>query len=201
MISIPRIGQEVVVDFLEGNPDRPLVVGSVYNADQMPPYTLPANMTQSGIKSRSSKGGGGDNFNEIRFEDKKGSEEIYIHAEKDLNEIIENSRAVSILEGDDSLTIKKGDRSTTIEEGGRTTKIKKDDKIEVEGNSESKTTLSVKEEAGTSHETKAGTTMNIKAGTMMTIEAGTQIEIKAGSGKIVLNAMGVTITGTLVKIN
>lgn len=81
-ISIPRIGQEVVVDFLEGDPDRPLIVGSVYNAEQMPPYELPANMTQSGFKSRSSKGGGAANFNEIRLEDKKGSEQLFIHAER-----------------------------------------------------------------------------------------------------------------------
>ncbi|MET0068553.1 MAG: type VI secretion system tip protein TssI/VgrG [Candidatus Thiodiazotropha sp.] len=91
-MHIPRIGQEVIVDFLEGDPDRPIVTGRVYNADQMPPYGLPANMTQSGIKSRSTKGGSGDNFNEIRFEDKKGSEELYIHAEKNHTNITENSR-------------------------------------------------------------------------------------------------------------
>ncbi|GAB2882383.1 type VI secretion system spike protein VgrG1b [Uliginosibacterium flavum] len=89
-ISIPRIGQEVVVEFLEGDPDRPLITGSVYNGDQMPPYDLPANMTQSGIKSRSSKGGTPENFNEIRFEDKKGSEQVFIHAEKNQDIEVEN---------------------------------------------------------------------------------------------------------------
>ncbi len=81
-VSLPRMGQEVVVSFLEGNPDRPLITGSVYNALQMPPYALPANQTQSGLKSRSSKEGNADNFNEFRFEDKKGSEQVYLHAEK-----------------------------------------------------------------------------------------------------------------------
>src|SRR3978361_604431 len=76
----PLIGQEVLVDFLEGDPDRPIIVGSVYNADQMPPYALPNNKTQSGIKSRSSKDASTDNFNEITFEDKKGKEQIFIHA-------------------------------------------------------------------------------------------------------------------------
>jgi type VI secretion system secreted protein VgrG len=72
MFFLPRIGQEVVVSFLDGDPDRPLVTGCVYNAEQTVPYTLPDNRTQSGIKTDSSKGGGG--FNEIRFEDKKGEE-------------------------------------------------------------------------------------------------------------------------------
>src|SRR6202022_3423282 len=80
VIHIPRIGQEVVVDFLEGDPDQPIIVGSVYNAETMPPYALPANKTESGIKSRSSLGGSPANFNEIRFEDKKGSELVTIHA-------------------------------------------------------------------------------------------------------------------------
>ena len=80
--STPRIGQEVIVDFLEGDPDQPIITGRVYNAEQMPPYELPANKTQSGVMSRSSLGGCPDNFNEIRFEDKKGSEQVYLHAEK-----------------------------------------------------------------------------------------------------------------------
>jgi type VI secretion system secreted protein VgrG len=82
-MHIPRIGQEVIVEFLEGDPDRPIVTGRVYNGDNKPPYDLPANQTQSGIKSRSTKGGNPDNFNELRFEDKKGEEHVYLQAEKD----------------------------------------------------------------------------------------------------------------------
>jgi type VI secretion system secreted protein VgrG len=89
-IQIPRIGQEVLIEFLGGDPDRPIIIGSVYNGSTMPPYDLPANATQSGIKTRSTKGGNPDNFNEIRFEDKKGSEELYIHAEKDQTTMTEN---------------------------------------------------------------------------------------------------------------
>ncbi len=95
-MHIPRIGQEVIVEFLEGDPDRPIITGRVYNADQMPPYELPENMTQSGIKSRSTKGGNTNTFNEIRFEDKKGSEELYIHAEKNHTNITESSRSESV---------------------------------------------------------------------------------------------------------
>jgi type VI secretion system secreted protein VgrG len=95
-IQIPRIGQEVIVDFLEGDADRPIITGRVYNAEQVPPYDLPANQTQSGVKSRSSKSGGTDNFNEIRLEDLKGSEQIYIHAEKDKKVVVENNRVEDV---------------------------------------------------------------------------------------------------------
>ncbi len=89
-ISLPRIGQEVIVDFLEGDPDRPIIMGRVYNAQQMPPYALPNYQTRSTIQSRSSKGGGAANYNEIRFEDLKGSEQIFINAEKDMDHRVEN---------------------------------------------------------------------------------------------------------------
>ncbi|AUH66536.1 type VI secretion system Vgr family protein [Paracoccus zhejiangensis] len=90
-IQIPRIGQEVIVDFLDGDPDQPIITGRVYNAEQMPPYALPGNATQSGWKSNSSPGGGG--WNELRFEDKKGNEEVYFQAEKDHNELVKNNEA------------------------------------------------------------------------------------------------------------
>jgi type VI secretion system secreted protein VgrG len=82
---IPRIGQEVLVSFLEGDPDRPVITGRVYNADQMPPYTLPDYQTRSTFMSRSSKGGGASNYNELRFEDLKGQEQIFMNAEMDMD--------------------------------------------------------------------------------------------------------------------
>jgi len=111
-ISIPRIGQEVIVDFLEGDPDQPIITGRVYNAEQMPPYELPADQTQSGVKSRSSKGGGADNFNEIRFEDKKGSEEVYIHAEKDESIVVEHDQMITV--GHDRAESIERDRSLAV---------------------------------------------------------------------------------------
>ena len=83
MTSIPRIGTEVLVQFMDGNPDRPIITGMVPNADTMPPWPLPANKTQSGILSRSTPGGSYDNANALRFEDKKGQEQLWLHAEKD----------------------------------------------------------------------------------------------------------------------
>ena len=124
MMAIPRIGQEVVVEFLEGDPDQPLITGSVYNNSQMPPYPLPANKTQSGIKSRSSKGGQPAHFNEIRFEDKKGHEQVYLHAEKNLDTVVEASESRSVggsrttsIHHDEKLTIKEGDRTGTLDKG------------------------------------------------------------------------------------
>ncbi|NJM82347.1 MAG: type VI secretion system tip protein VgrG [Tabrizicola sp.] len=93
-IQIPRIGQEVIVDFLEGDPDQPIITGRVYNAEQMPPYGLPGSETQSGWKSNSTPGGGG--WNELRFEDKAGSEEVYFQAQKDHNELIKNDEGRTI---------------------------------------------------------------------------------------------------------
>lgn len=95
-MQIPRIGQEVIVSFLEGDPDRPIVTGRVYNAEQTVPYDLPENATQSGMKSRSSKGGTPANFNEIRMEDKKGLEQLYIHAERNQDIVVEVDESHSV---------------------------------------------------------------------------------------------------------
>lgn len=133
---IPRIGMEVVVEFLEGDPDRPLVTGCVYNGDNKYPYTLPDDKTQSGLKSNSSKGHNG--YNEFMFEDKKNSEKICMHAEKDHEVTIKNSQTVTIGEafmppkgspsrnvtlknGDDQLTVQVGDRSISIPMGSQST--------------------------------------------------------------------------------
>jgi type VI secretion system secreted protein VgrG len=109
-IQIPRIGQEVVVTYEEGDPDRPLITGSVYNAEQMPPFTLPDNMTQSGTKSRSTTQGEAENFNQLWFEDKKGSELVYFHAEKDFQRVVENNDTLTV--GADKKD--KGDQTVTV---------------------------------------------------------------------------------------
>ena len=125
MIAIPRIGQEVIVDFLEGDPDEPIITGRVYNAEQMPPYALPANMTQTGTKTRSTKGGDPSNFNEIRFEDKKGQEQLFIHAEK--NQDIEVEHDETHWVGNDRTKKIDHDETTDV----------KHDRTETVGNNES----------------------------------------------------------------
>ncbi len=103
-ITIPRIGQEVIVEFLEGNPDRPLITGRVYNGEQKPPYALPGNKTQSGLQSRSTPGGGPQNFNEIKFEDKIGSELLSVQAEKDRSVLVKNNNSENV-GNDESLSV------------------------------------------------------------------------------------------------
>jgi type VI secretion system secreted protein VgrG len=130
-IHIPRIGQEVIVEFLDGDPDRPIITGRVYNADSMPPYTLPDNKTQSGIKSRSSKGGSPSNFNEIRFEDLKGKEEVFIQAEKDENITVKNNQSTAV-GVDRSLSV--GNDETVSIGNNRTETVGTDEKIDIGSN-------------------------------------------------------------------
>ncbi len=128
-ISVPRIGDEVVVDFIEGDPDRPLVTGSVYNGTQTPPWALPANKTQTGLLSRSSKGGAGhSNANVFRFEDKKGSEQVWLHAEKDQLIEVENDETHTVGH-DRSKSI--GHDETTDVGHNRTESVGKDESITI----------------------------------------------------------------------
>ncbi len=181
----PRIGQEVVIDFLEGDPDRPLITGRVYNAQQMPPYTLPDNQTQSVIKSRSSKDGTTDNFNELRFEDKKDSELIFFHAEKDFQREVENNDTLKVGfdkkdKGDQTITI-FNNRSLTVgckdaDDGSQTTTIFNDDKLTV-GCSDAKEvsqTISIYKDRTTSLET-GNETLTVKQGNRsVTIQQGNE---------------------------
>jgi type VI secretion system secreted protein VgrG len=141
-IHIPRIGQEVIVEFLEGDPDRPIITGRVYNHDNMPPYDLPANQTQSGIKSRSSKGGAASNFNEIRFEDSKGKEELFIQAER--NQTTNVKQAQSITVGASRSKTVGSDETITVK-GTRTTHVVKKDTVNLDDVHEMTVNLKVTE--------------------------------------------------------
>ena len=214
MIATPRIGQEVVVDFLEGNPDRPLITGRVYNGEQTVPYPLPANATVSTMKSQSSKGGSTANANEFRFEDKKGSEYILLQAEKDFNCVVENDTFYSV--GNDEHVTIKNDLKEKIGndqhlEVGKDLKqkvggdmhqdIATDLMIKSGGQYSLKAAKDVTSESGTGVSLKAGTDVHIKGGMNVTIEAGVTLTLKAGGSTVVLGPAGVSIVGTLVNIN
>jgi type VI secretion system secreted protein VgrG len=211
----PRVGQEVVVSFLEGDPDRPLITGRVYNADQMPPYELPKNQTQSTIKSRSSKGGGTTNFNELRFEDKKGNEQVFLHAEKDMDWRVKNDSREFVV--NDRHQVIKGDHRGSVEKdchltvkGNRVEAVKQDHSVHVTGNRMEKIDQNAshqvgmkrQEKVGTNYALDAGMEVHIKGGMKVVIEAGMQLSLKAGANFIDIGPEGVAISGTpMVMIN
>ena len=195
-IFIPRIGMEVLVHFLEGDPDQPIITGCVYNPQAMPPYTLPDEKTKSTMKTNSSKGGGG--FNEFRFEDKKGSEQIFIHAEKNQDIRVKN----------DCMELIKHDRHLIVE-NDQYEKVNKDKHLQVGGDHNEKITgtMSLKvdsdmqEKVGQNHALEAGMAVHIKAGMTAVIEAGTALTLKVGGNFININSGGIFIKGTMVMLN
>ncbi len=195
-IYIPRIGQEVIVEFLEGDPDHPIITGRVYHGQAMPPYELPGEKTKSTLKSNSSKGGGG--FNEIRFEDKKGEEQIFIHGQNDEDVRIKNDCKEWI--GNERHLIIKSDQFELVE-GDKHLTVKGDQNEKIDGTISREAGSDIQEKAGSNYGFEAGSDIHIKGGMKVIIEAGMQLSIKAGSSFVDLGPAGVSISGTLVNIN
>jgi len=202
---IPRIGQEVVVSYLEGDPDQPLVTGVVYNGQNKPPFALPDKKTQSGFRSRSTKQAGDSNFNELRFDDKKDSEEIYFHAEKDFKRVVENNDVLEVgaskkKDGDRTITVFNDHKETIgcsqAKGGSRTLTVWKDDTTTVKTGNQKDTI----EKGNSAIEVKMGNrTIKIAMGKHST-EAMQAIELKVGGNSIKIDQTGVTIKGMMVKI-
>jgi type VI secretion system secreted protein VgrG len=230
MINIPRVGQEVIVSFIEGDPDRPIVTGRVYNDIQTVPYPLPANGTRTTFKTSSSTGGGTAHYNELRFEDKTGSEQIFVRGEKDYDttilhdsrESIGNNRSLIVTQ--DQMESVGGDLHTQVT-GGVLETVGKDVNTSITGkvvesvggdsnsnitgnlNQQIGQTLSIQvgqnlyEKSGSNYAHQAGQMIHLNGGTMVVIEAGTELTLKVGGNFVVINAMGVSIVGTMVMIN
>lgn len=227
----PRIGMEVVVSFLEGDPDRPLITGCVYNAANILPYSLPSEQNKSTILSRSTKEGNAGN--EMRFDDTKDNEELYMHAQKDMKIEVENERTTTIIKSNETLNVKKGDRTIKVETGKEVHEVKGTRSVTVTGNEDHNNkvdfthnvkgnynlnvdgnlTINVKGsitikgdmdyslKAGTSVKNEAGTTFDNKAGVSMTNDGGPNLTDKA-SAMIKIDGGGMTeVKGGIIKLN
>lgn len=227
---LPRVGQEVIVSYVDGDPDRPLVTGSVYNQSSTLPYEMPSMQTRSTIMSRSSKGGSAGN--EIRMEDKTGSEELFVHAQKDMNVSIENALATTVIAGNETHTVQQGDRTVDVQTGKETHTVKGTRSLDVTGDETHtnhakfthnvtgdytlkvtgnltidvsgsitfKSGTSFASQAGTSLSNQAGTTLENKAGTTLTVE-GLEVQAKASATATVDGGGMLALKGGLVKLN
>jgi type VI secretion system secreted protein VgrG len=227
---LPRIGQEVIVDFVEGDPDRPIITGRVYNAANMPPYELPKNKNWSGIKSRSTKSGSPDNFNELRFDDTKGQELIWMHAEKDMRITVENDTD-EIIDRDRKLRVKR-DQIEEVEKE-KHVKVGTNEFREVCGNQDTNTGGNLTEKIGGNRDMTIGGNLTAKIGgsigltfdstvgakvsgglslntsTGLTlkddmnvvIESGMSLTLKSSGGFISITPAGIFINGTMLFLN
>jgi type VI secretion system secreted protein VgrG len=176
-LYIPRVGMEAVVDFIEGDPDRPLVVGTVYNKNNMPPVGLPANKTQRGLKTRSSKGGNPETYNELFFEDKKDVEFVRFHAEKDFLATIEDTEKRTV----------KGKKRSGPGDTARRAKIEVGDDVLAVDNGDRNVTIS------RNHTMNIGVDQDITVGNEIMIEAGSKITLKVGGSTIVMTPSEIQI--------
>ena len=222
LVHIPRMGQEVVVDFLEGDPDQPMITGRVYNAEQMPPWDLPANATQSGILTRSSKGGSAANANALRFEDKKGSEQVWLHAEKNQDIEVENDEThwvghdrTKTIDHDETVHVKH-DRTETVDNNetitvhnNRKERVDKNETIsvgvdrteDVGGNESLVVAKNRREQIGIDHIEQIGRNMDISIASALTETVGLNYaESVGGAMELTVGAMmAMTVGGALVE--
>ena len=195
-IAIPRVGMEVLVTFLEGDPDQPLVTGCLYHKEHQVPYDLPANKTRTVFKTLSSPGGGG--YNELRIEDRKGAEQIYLHAQRDWDENIEHDQKIRVgherhdtVEANSYSEFKAEEHRTT--HADRRTEIRANDHLTV-GNSQH---LKI----GTGQFIEAGNEIHLSSGLKVVLEAGSELTFKAAGSFIKLDASGITMVGPLIRMN
>ncbi len=193
---IPRIGQEVIVDFLEGDPDRPIITGRVHHGAHMPPYELPDNKTVTTLKSLSSPGGEG--FNELRFEDRKGEEQIFMHAERDMDLRVNNDRRTHIGH-DHHLTVSNDFRQQI--DGHHHGKVQGNRAEQVDGHHSQTVGGDHQEQVGSNFGLDTAAQIHISAGNTLVMAAGPSLSLKAGAGFITLDSSGVAISGPRINFN
>ncbi|QMV62483.1 type VI secretion system tip protein VgrG [Pseudomonas berkeleyensis] len=195
-VAIPRVGMEVLVTFLEGDPDQPLITGCLYHAEHVVPYDLPANKTRSLFKTLSSPGGGG--YNEFRIEDRKGAEQIYIHAQRDWDENIENNQKIRV--GNERHDTVEATTHTELRaEEHRTTDL--DRKVELRSNDHLTVGTTQHVKVGTGLFIEAGNEIHYNAGSKVVIDAGMELTAAGGGSFLKLDPSGVTLSGANIKMN
>ncbi|WP_336366372.1 type VI secretion system Vgr family protein [Marinobacter sp. C2H3] len=194
-LALPRVGHEVIVSFLGGDPDQPVVTGRTYHAVNQPPYPLPEHQTRTTLRTRTHKGEG---HNELRFEDQAGAEQVLVRAEKDKDVQVGRQRAETI-GNDHHRTVRRhhlnqvrGDRHQSIG-GSRRDQVGGDDSLTVNGRYQRR--------QGTSERIDAGTEIHHQAGLRLVIEAGADVTLKAGGSFVRLNPAGITVSGPTVRMN
>ncbi|WP_313055070.1 type VI secretion system Vgr family protein [Pseudomonas lopnurensis] len=195
-IAIPRVGMEVLVTFLEGDPDQPLVTGCLYHAEHVVPYELPAHKTRSVFKTLSSPGG--DSYNELRIEDRAGAEQIFIHAQRDWDQNIEHDQKIRAgherhdrVEANSYSEFQAEEHLTVVAD--RKVEVRPDDHLIIGQAQHIR--------LGNTQALKAGREIHLKAGQKMVIEAGSELTLAAGGSFIKLDAGGITLGGPLARIN
>ncbi|MBY8095328.1 type VI secretion system tip protein VgrG, partial [Vibrio fluvialis] len=195
LIAIPRIGHEVIVSFLNGDPDQPIVTGRTYHATNTAPYTLPDNKTKTVLRTETHQGQG---YNELSFEDQEGSEQIYLHAQKDFDGLIENDHT-SVIKHDKHLTV-ENDSFTQIKNNQHLT-VGGESRESVTGNRTLMVEGSLHVKTGSVWVNESGTEVHIKAGQKVVIEAGSEITVKAGGSFVKVDPAGVHLSGAGVNLN
>ena len=200
---IPRVGDEVAVTFLEGDPDCPVIMGGLYNSDNMPVFSLPANKTQSGILTHSTPGGASSNFNMLRFEDKIGSEEIHVQAEKDLNSLVKNDETRTVgdnrtttIHVNDTRTVETGQDVVTVQQGNQTVTVHQ----KITTVSETSDINTTANQNMTSTTQVGDITIQAQAG-HVTITSPASITLRCGASSIVLNPSEIRILTPMKNVN
>ncbi|ENM5832977.1 type VI secretion system tip protein VgrG [Vibrio metoecus] len=194
-MAIPRVGHEVIVSFLNGDPDQPIITGRTYHATNTAPYALPDHKTKTVLRTETHQGQG---YNELSFEDQAGSEQILLHAQKDWDALIEHDHT-EVIRHDQHLTV----------DNDRFTRIQRNQHLTVEGEVRSKIALDSSHEVGASLQHKvgqriaveAGKEISLKSGAKIVVEAGAELTLKAGGSFVKVDAGGVHLVGPAINLN